>query len=225
MQQTPAHDTYNPDLLAMLPKTCRKVVEVGCSTGALARAYMQINTSCEYIGVEIDADYAEAAGAVCTEAIAVDVETMPDEQFNSIFDCDCVAFGDTLEHFRDPWAVLRRIRPLLRPGARIVACLPNAQHWSVMMRLASGLFRYEDSGLLDRTHLRWFTRITAIELFQSSGYRIIDGRSRVFSEPQREIFLPAIRALAQAAGANAETAAMDAIPLQYVLVAETTDAT
>ena len=223
MQQTPAHDFYNPDLLVYMPPDCKRVVEVGCSTGALARAYLKVNPACHYIGVEIDADYAEAARNVCAEAFVGDVETLPDAQFNKIFASDCVVFGDTLEHLRDPWAVLRRIRPLLPPGGKIIGCLPNAQHWSVQLRLACGLFRYEDAGLLDRTRLRWFTRVTAIELFQASGYRVVDGRPRLFPEPQREAFLPAIHALATAAGVDANLAVSDALPLQFVLVAVADD--
>ncbi len=219
MKQTPAHDFYNSDLLAYIPPDCRRVVEVGCSTGALARAYLQSSPGCEYIGIEIDADYAEAARGVCARVISADVEQMPDDQFTELFSSDCVIFGDTLEHLRDPWAVLRRIKPLLRENARLVACIPNAQHWSVQARLACGLFRYEDSGLLDRTHLRWFTRTTSLELFEACGYRVVAGRPRLFDEPAREGFLPAIRAMATAAGFDPDLAVADALPLQYVFSA------
>jgi SAM-dependent methyltransferase len=219
MQQTPAHDFFNGDLLELMPKNCQRIVEVGCSTGALARAYLANNPGCNYVGVEIDTDYAAAARGVCAEVIAGDVEDMPAETFDRLFTSDCVVFGDTLEHLRDPWTVLRRIRPLLRTGGSVVACIPNAQHWSIQLRLACGMFRYEDSGLLDRTHLRWFTRVTALEMFQASGYRVIDGRPRIFPEAERDRFLPAIHAMATAAGFDANQAVADALPLQYVLVA------
>jgi SAM-dependent methyltransferase len=219
MQQTPAHDFFNADLLAYMPADCLRIIEVGCSTGALARAYLKLNPTCHYTGMDIDPDYVEAARGVCAEAVAGDVEMMPDETFDRLFSCDCAVFGDTLEHLRDPWEILRRIRPRLREGGRVVACIPNAQHWSVQLRLACGLFRYEDSGLLDRTHLRWFTRITALEMFQSCGYRVIDGKPRIFAETERERFLPAIQAMATAAGFDPNQAVADALPLQYVLVA------
>jgi SAM-dependent methyltransferase len=219
MKQTPAHDFYNADLLAYIPPDCRRVTEVGCSTGALARAYLKSSPRCDYIGIEVDADYAAMARETGARAVVGDVERMNDGQFAALFDSDCVVFGDTLEHLRDPWAVLRRIRPLLRDKARIVACIPNAQHWSVQARLACGLWRYEDCGLLDRTHLRWFTRITSIELFEACGYRVLAGRPRLFDEPARENFLPAIRAMAAAAGLDPELAVADALPLQYVFSA------
>ena len=219
MKQTPAHNICNGDLLAYMPRDCRRVVEVGCSTGALARAYLAENPGCDYVEIEIDADYAEVAREACREVIAADVETMPDDQFAEIFSSDCIVFGDTLEHLRDPWKTLQRIRPLLQGGARIVACIPNAQHWSIQARLSCGAFRYEDNGLLDRTHLRWFTRVTMFEMFQSCGYRVTEGKSRIFPEPDRDRFLPAIQALAQAMGADPAQAAQDATALQYVVVA------
>ena len=97
-KQTPAHDGFNPDLLALMPKECKRVVEVGCSTGALARAYLAINPGCEYIGLEIDDDYAATAAKVCSRVITGDVETMTEDTLESLFPCDCVVFGDSLEH-------------------------------------------------------------------------------------------------------------------------------
>ena len=83
--------------------------------------------------------------------------------------------------------------------------------------LSVGAFRYQASGLLDRTHLRWFTRITIAEMFEGAGFRILDRRSRIFHEPARERILPRIGELAAAAGADADQAVLDAIPLQYVI--------
>ena len=70
---------------------------------------------------------------------------------------------------------------------------------------------------MDRTHIRWFTRTTMIELFESSGYEIVEGFPRIFDEPAREQILPAIKAMAQAIGVDPEQAASDATPLQWVI--------
>lgn len=219
-KQTPAHDGFNPDLLALMPKECKRVVEVGCSTGALARAYLAINPGCEYIGLEIDDDYAATAAKVCSRVITGDVETMTEDTLESLFPCDCVVFGDSLEHLRDPWTLLRRVRTSMQPAGQIIACIPNAQHWSVQAKLNCGELRYEQSGLLDRTHLRWFTRITMLEMFQSAGFKVMGGTPRIFVEPMKDRFLPAIRLMATAVGADPEQAVADALPLQYVLVAK-----
>lgn len=217
MQATPAHDQHNPDLLAFVPTDRRLLVEVGCSTGALAREYKKLNPRCRYLGVEVDAAYAAQARRHCDAVYALDVEAPDDAFWAAAAGADCWIFGDSLEHLRDPWALLARLRQALPAGGCVVVCVPNAQHWSVQARLASGLFRYEDAGLLDRTHLRWFTRTTLIETFAAAGFRIDAGRPRVFAEPERELVLPHLRALAQAVGVDPEQAVADAKPLQYVV--------
>lgn len=92
-----------------------------------------------------------------------------------------------------------------------------AQHWSLQAKLSIGDFRYEDSGLMDRTHLRWFTRQTIVELFDQAGFVIEEGLPRIFNEPQREKFLPIIGEMAKLAGIDPELAISDSLPLQYVV--------
>jgi len=202
-----------------MPANLKRVVEVGCSSGALAKAYTTINPKCNYTGIDIDTAFAEMAKSSCNEVICDNIETLSENEFIRLFPSDCWVFGDALEHLYDPWALLKRIRPHLAPNSQIITCIPNAQHWSVQARLNSGLFRYEDQGLLDRTHIRWFTRITMIELFESTGYRIIEGFPRIFDEPAREQVLPAIRAMAIAIGADPQQAVEDAMPMQWVIKA------
>ena len=171
MNQTPAHSIVNQDLLDLIPATARRVVEVGCMHGAMARAYKAINAQAEYVGIDIDPDYAAVAAQSCTQTLAGDIESFSPAKLDKLFPSDCWIFGDCLEHLRDPWRIVKLIRAGIDADGCLLACIPNAQHWSVQMRLATGLFRYEDSGLLDRTHVRWFTRVTMIEMFTSLGGR------------------------------------------------------
>jgi SAM-dependent methyltransferase len=217
MEQTPSHDLHNGDLLALIPKHTARIVEVGSSSGALAREYKRIYPSCHYVGIEIDPRYAELSRRYCDEVLCADIEHMQRSTFDSLFPSDCWVFGDTLEHLKDPWSLLKRIRDHLALGNSVVACIPNAQHWSVQARLNCGMFRYEESGLFDRTHLRWFTRITIIELFESTGFKIVNAASRIFDEPGRDKVCEAIRLMARSIGADAEQAITDAAPLQYVV--------
>ncbi len=217
MQQTSAHDQHNPTLLALMPVDAGRVVEVGCSTGALARAYRALNPGGDYIGIELDAGYAAAAETVCSRVLTVDIEQIDDAALAGLAPVDCWVFGDALEHLRDPWRLLARLRPTLAPGGCVVACIPNAQHWSVQAKLNCGQLRDEDSGLLERTHLRFFTRITMRELFLGAGYQVVQGTPRVFDEPGREQLIPVLRAFAQAQGADPDLAVQDAIALQYVV--------
>jgi SAM-dependent methyltransferase len=216
LDQTPVHQHHNPDLLDLIPREARRVVEVGCSSGALAREYRKSNPAVHYTGIEIVPAYADMARAHCDRVLDVDIEQLSAEQFRADFDADCWVFGDVLEHLHNPWALLKNIRASMNRGGTVVACIPNAQHWSVQARLSIGDFRYQDSGLFDRTHIRWFTRVTMLELFRDAGFAIDSGKARIFHEPQREAFLPVIRAMATAAGADANAAVEDAKPLQFV---------
>ena len=93
-----------------------------------------------------------------------------------------------MEHLKDPWLILKLIRENISHKGSVVACIPNAQHWSMQAKLSIGDFRYEASGLLDKTHLRWFTRQTIIEMLDQSGFQIEAGIPRIFNEPNREFF-------------------------------------
>lgn len=217
VKQTPIHANFNPDVLALMPRNAARVVEVGCSSGALAREYLKTNPKCDYIGIEVDDDYAAIARASCTRVVSGNIEHMDEATYATLFPSSCWTFGDVLEHLYDPWAVLRRLRKSLSPDACVVACIPNSQHWSVQARLNSGNLRYEDMGLLDRTHIRWFTKTTIIEMFQSCGFKIVEGHARISEEPQRDRALAGVKALAQAIGANVEEAVTNAIPFQWVV--------
>jgi trans-aconitate methyltransferase len=217
MDQTPVHDIHNADLLRLIPEKASRLIEIGCSSGALAREFRKINPACHYYGIDIVPDYIDLARRYCDEAIALDIETADASFFTAHRDRDCWIFADTLEHLKDPWRILREIRKVIPEHGSIAACIPNAQHWSVIVRLALGDFRYEDAGLLDRTHLRWFTRQTIIELFGDTGFEIDEGNSRIFPDQNREAFLPALSQIAVAAGRDPDTVLADTTAFQYVV--------
>ena len=217
MEQTPLRDYFNADLLALVPVDATRVVEVGCGSGAMAREYRKRNPACQYVGIEIDPVYADASRFYCDEVLVGSIESLSDEVFKTLFPSSCWIFGDVLEHLYDPWGTLKRVRRSLGDSGCVVACIPNAQHWSVQGLLSVGDFRYQDAGLLDRTHIRWFTRKTIIDLFSSSGFEIEEMGGRVFDEPGRAQALPAIRSLAQACGADPDEAERDAMPIQYLV--------
>ncbi len=217
MSQTPIHDSHNSDLLKMIPLSAKRVIEIGCSSGALAREFKKIAPSAYYLGIEIESSYAQLAKRYCDEILVLNIEQADDIFWGSHGDKDCWIFGDTLEHLVNPWLVLKNIHQCLPLNGSVVACIPNAQQWSIQARLSIGDFRYENEGLLDRTHLRWFTRQTIIEMFQGAGFEIQEGAPRIFDESGREHFLPIIGEMAKVAGADPEVAISDAIPLQYVI--------
>lgn len=217
MQQTPASDKCNQDLLKAIPLSAKRIVDVGCSSGALAREYKKLNPSCHYIGIEIDAGYAKAAAQYCDETFCMNIEQTDLAQMPQLHHADCWIFGDTLEHLMDPWQTLHKIADYLAKDALVLACIPNAQHWSVQARLFSGMFVYEEKGLLDKTHIRWFTRKTIATLFESTGYQVQQLIPRIFNEPSLARLAPGLTAMAQAIGLDPKQAIEDAAPLQYIV--------
>jgi len=220
MRQTPIHEQHNPDLLKLIPKASMRLIEVGCSSGALAREFKKISPECNWLGIEIDAEYADLASRYCDESLNFDIEFANPDFWKKSANADCWIFGDTLEHLKDPWRILQQIRKNISNSGCIVACIPNAQHWSIQARMCIGAFRYVESGLLDKTHLRWFTRQTIVELFEGSGFYIDTGFNRIFDEPEREAYIPLIREMARVAGGDPEVAENDCLAVQYVIRAK-----
>lgn len=217
MQQTPVHEQHNPELLSLIPVQSKKVVEIGCSSGALAREFKKKFDGCHWLGVEIDSKYADMAKRYCDKTIVLNIENATTNFWEETKNADCWIFGDVLEHLKDPWAILKLIRENMPKTGSVVACIPNAQHWTLQAKLSIGDFRYEANGLLDRTHLRWFTRQTIIELFDQAGFHIEAGLPRIFNEPDQDLFLPIIAQMAKAAGADPQMAVTDSLPFQYVI--------
>lgn len=218
MQQTPVHENHNPDLLRMIPPTAQRIIEIGCSSGALAREFKKINPECYYVGVEIDSNYAEMAKRYCDETMVLNIDDANEEFFKAHSDKDCWVFGDTLEHLKDPWRVIRNIASVIPDSGGIAACIPNAQHWSLIIKLMLGDFVYTDSGLLDRTHLRWFTRKTILSLFNDNGFEIKQLQPRVFNEGNRQKFLDGLTHLVGSnfMVSNPKTLETELSALQYV---------
>ena len=221
MLQTPIiQEIHNAELLKLIPKNAKKIIEVGCSSGALAREYKKINAGCEYIGIEISSDYGELAKKYCDKVIIGDIEEYSLDFYNQNSNVDCWIFADVLEHLKDPWEILRKINSVLLQGGSVVACIPNIQHWSIQAKISTGDFRYQDIGLLDRTHLRWFTRKTIIELFEQTGFELQEFKYRnISNDPRKDEFLQIIKSLAFLAGSDPEQAVIDASPDQYVALA------
>jgi GT2 family glycosyltransferase/ubiquinone/menaquinone biosynthesis C-methylase UbiE len=158
-----------PEVAALVPESSRNVLDVGCAGGGLGRTVKALRPAARVRGIEPVSEAAAVARTVLDDvAIGTADSALPAHWPKP----DCVIFSDVLEHTVDPWKVLRRWRADLAPGGTLVVSLPNVTHESVLGPLLRGRFEYEDEGVLDRTHLRFFTRTTAIELLESCGFEI-----------------------------------------------------
>lgn len=208
-------DFANPDLLDRIPLSAQVVLDVGCGTGALGAAYRPRNPRARLLGIESRREQAALAARRMDEVAAVDVEANP-LPFAVPDGIDCIVYGDILEHLRDPWSVLRRHMEVLTPDGTILICIPNLEHWSFAERLLRGTWDYEPSGLLDATHLRWFTLETMRKGLLELGLHLCDVHPRIFDQEPSRAFAAKIAPALQALGVDPEAYARRAAPLQYV---------
>jgi ubiquinone/menaquinone biosynthesis C-methylase UbiE len=220
--QTPLNFEYNRELLNMIPADCNYVVEVGCGSGVLARAYKDKNKNRSYWhGIDIDPYYTEVAHNFCDTVTCIDLDLVDTSFYENLADADCWVFGDSLEHLKDPWLALAEIYSVMPAGGYIAACVPNSQHWSVWLQMALGEFNYQDSGLMDRTHLRWFSRKTSIALFEQAGFKVLKGVVRQYHENNREFVISKFLEFCAEIGIkNLSEIEKDLKPQQYVFLAQ-----
>ena len=161
-------------LLVELIGTDKRVLDVGCAAGDLGRVLKQ--RGCRVAGVELDPVASEAAERALDELLVGDVNELDLVAHFGKESFDVVVFGDVLEHLADPVSVLRKVRPLLTKTGSIVASIPNVAHGAVRLALLDGRFDYRELGLLDATHLRFFTRGSVHAVFREAGLVPVDMR-------------------------------------------------
>lgn len=218
---TSYYGNINPDLLARIPLTAARVLEIGCGAGNLARAYLARNPGADYVGVELFPDAARQARECLRHVVVGDIEqpavlaeldqARADEPF------DVLIFGDVLEHLRDPWQTLAELRRRVAPGGLCLACIPNVAHWSVLQQLLRGRWDYAEAGLLDRTHMRFFTRATSLELFQQAGWSPLEAKARVLWPENTEAAVGMFAPLAAALEVPPDQLRRDLSALQWVV--------
>lgn len=158
----------------------KNVLELGCADGFISRHLKE--RGCKVTAIEIDAEAAERARQCCDRLLVYDLNR-PDwiNQVGSGF--DTVLCGDVLEHLLNPGNVLRQIRRILADNGKVIICLPNVAHLRVRLKLFVGRFEYEPTGILDVTHLRFYTFKTARGMIESAGYKIVAYHPMVGGSP------------------------------------------
>jgi 2-polyprenyl-3-methyl-5-hydroxy-6-metoxy-1,4-benzoquinol methylase len=159
------------EIAELLPDHVDRILEIGCGCGETL-AWIKRSKGAQFVcGVELSSDSAVVAEQKldCVATGNFEAIELPSEFGNF----DVILCLDVLEHFVDPWKSIQRLDGMLRPGGVLIASIPNVRYFRVVLGLLfQGRWDYQDSGILDRTHLRFFTRSTALELLQSSGLQL-----------------------------------------------------
>jgi len=203
----------NFDLLERIPLTSKKILEVGCGAGAMAMAFKHRCPNCEYIGIEQSPEACLTAKERLDDLLIGDVEGDLELPNN----LDCLIYGDVLEHLKDPWGCLNKHVEKLNDSGTLIACIPNAQHWSMLYQLIQGKWQLNDEGLFDKTHLRWFTLENIKDLITSSGLYLIEIKPRVFNTNAIDDFVSRMSPALSNFGVNKKDFIQGVSPLQYVI--------
>lgn len=165
------YSNIRTDIAPLLPDRLERVLEIGCASGVTLAHFKSRGTFGWIAGVEPVHEVALQAGNRLDMIFEGDIENMvldiPEGSLDAIL---CL---DVLEHLVDPWSVMKKLHPYLRPGGIVLASIPNVRFYKVILDLMlRGKWSYVSDGIMDRTHLRFFTLSSAIELIESAGLRM-----------------------------------------------------
>ncbi len=165
----------------------KAVLEFGCASGHVTKAL--VDRGCRVVGVEVDPAAARAAEAWAEEVVVGHVERDDIWDHLSAEKFDALLFGDVLEHLSDPLTTLRTALRFISPSGFVVMSVPNVAHGDVRLSLLRGSFAYRETGLLDRTHLHFFTRQSVVEMCRQAGLAVVDIKRVVVPLFQTELGL------------------------------------
>ncbi len=160
------------DLIKVVPE---QIFEIGCGSGATGMAIKNKFPDVKYLGMDSNKEAVEIAQTRLDKVIVADIERVSLDTFGLEKEYfDLIICADVLEHLYDPWKMLNGLREYLVPGGMILASIPNVQYINQIINLLNGNWTYEDFGLLDATHIRFFTLNEIVKMFNGTGYNIMN---------------------------------------------------
>ncbi|APB98150.1 class I SAM-dependent methyltransferase [Polynucleobacter asymbioticus] len=172
------------DIVPLFDRSYARVLDIGCSTGNTG-ALLKERSLCDWVtGVELFEETANIARTRLDHVITGSIESALDQIESQSF--DCILCLDVLEHLVDPWTVVSALREKLKEGGILICSIPNIRHFSIVFKLLfCGRWNYTDSGILDRTHLRFFTKSSCEDLLNIAGMKLehIGGEIAPTSKP------------------------------------------
>ena len=160
------------EMLAFIPPSVTRTLEVGCGTGNFSKL-IKDKLGAETWGIEYQPDAASLAAQKLHRVLTGSVESALPDLPRHYF--DCIIFNDVLEHLVDPYSTLISVQGLLKETGVVVASIPNIRHWPEFVDYTlRGNWNYVNNGVLDRTHLRFFTKKSIIGTIALCGYALIN---------------------------------------------------
>lgn len=159
------------DYVSALPKgPTARIIELGCGAGGTGRLALERGKAGYYLGIEAFEPMAARARTVLSRVVVGDIERMELPSDVGLF--DALILSEVLEHLASPEQALAKLARTLKPGAMVFASSPNISHWRNIINLIQGRFDYEKSGMMDYTHLKWFTPASFRRLFEDAGFDV-----------------------------------------------------
>ncbi|WP_342653229.1 CDP-glycerol glycerophosphotransferase family protein [Pseudomonas sp. F3-2] len=217
MYAQPLSEELTAHCLQAIPTAVTSIIEIASANTALASRVKAAFKGVAYTLITVDQAVFEQAKGLCEQAECVAANHFEESFFLKHSHHQCWILGEALTQVADPWAFLVNVRKHLPENGSVILCMPNAQHWSLQVKLAAGAFHYQDVGLLHRSHLRWFTRETLLQLLDETGFEMTGGQPVISASPLSETFLPLIGQIAKAAELNVDMAIADATPTHYII--------
>ena len=160
-----------PEMLQYIPSTARHILEAGCASGLFGMQLKQ-RSNAEVWGIEFDPESAKSAREKLDHVLCGDISELIDELPDEYF--DCIIFNDVLEHLVDPFNILLKSKSKLNKDGMVVCSIPNIRFLYTLKRFVINKeWKYEDAGIMDKTHLRFFTKKSIDHMFTSLGYKIL----------------------------------------------------
>ncbi|AZO93811.1 glycosyltransferase [Halocella sp. SP3-1] len=159
------------EILNLIPDNSQKILEIGCGHGFLGKKIKERYPDSQVMGVEIDEIAANAAKDRLDRVIIADIEKLIKLPVEYAY-FDCIVLGDVLEHLIDPWQVLLKLRRYLKISGELIISLPNVRNIGIINKLLQGKWRYTNAGILDSTHLRFFTFKEIKRILRKLGFNI-----------------------------------------------------
>jgi len=202
------YESKREDLIKFIPPDARHILDVGCGIGSLGQTLKSVKgRTVEVIGIECVSEIGEIASKTLDKVFIGDAEKINLPLSEGYF--DCIIYGDVLEHLLDPWELLKKHRPMLKKGGYVIASIPNIAHYRIIKMLKKKEWNYGDSGILDKTHLRFFTIKSIERMFKDADLKVVKIENKIGGSNLKKFLNKMLSNLL-----------LDQITEQYVIVAK-----